>query len=171
MHKFCFKFLPAFHRNLMFYHALYSKAKTAGYVEGFYLKQLSIPDKYISDLGKRFHSSSGKLQYFLVSQCKWALQRAKFTAKQMNHWHSWNRSYLISCGSKTKVVQNGIFQGPLARFWITTIKEWCGALFENKSFCWTSQFKKAHPNILLFPARNFFVREFLAALKLVYTTQ
>lgn len=35
MHKFCFKFLPTFGRTLVFYHALYSKAKTAGCVEIF----------------------------------------------------------------------------------------------------------------------------------------
>lgn len=67
MRKFCFKFLPTFGRNLVFYHALYSKAKTSGYVESFYLKQLTIPDKCISDLGKGFHSSGGELQYFVVS--------------------------------------------------------------------------------------------------------
>lgn len=70
MHKFFSKFLPTFGRALVFYHAFYSKAKTASCVGSFYLKQLSMPDKYISDLGKRFHYSSGELQYFVMSQCK-----------------------------------------------------------------------------------------------------
>lgn len=51
----------------MLYHAFYSKAKTAGYIESFYLKQLSIPDKYFSDLEKKkIHSSSEELHYFVV---------------------------------------------------------------------------------------------------------
>lgn len=134
MHKFCFKFLPTFGRTLMFYPALYNKAKNCCLCESFYLKQLSISDRSIGDLGKRLDSSSGELQSFVVLRCKWTLQRAKFTAKQVNHCHSWSRSYLICCESKTKAVQNGIFQDPLAQLWTTTVKEWCGAVFENKSF-------------------------------------
>lgn len=109
-----FQISSYFCRTLVFYHAFYSKAKPAGYVESFYLKQLRMPDKYISNLGKRFHSSNGELQYSVVAQYKCMLQWAKFTAKQVNHCHSWNRSYLICCGSKTKVVQYSIFQEPLA---------------------------------------------------------